>query len=282
MNDGDRTSRASRSVAGSLAPMDQAEGPRWLGFAAACLAIAAVGENSTAIMAALPAMARAFGLDASGTEWLVNAYLLASASFIVLGGEGAGRMGAGPASAVGATLFALSATVKSLGDDLRADPVLRAKVDSIAERAKDATAALRESLAALSATPQELVLGVTLRADCRAFQDRSGIPARVILMDELPDVAVSRVEVLVAVVREALLNVEKHSQAKSVVITAFPVRDGLSVAVTDDGVGLDNASSDGLGLGLVASAARLQRVGGTLTLAENDDGGTTLRAWVPC
>ncbi|MFO0995034.1 MAG: MFS transporter, partial [Alphaproteobacteria bacterium] len=97
--------------------MDQAEGPRWLGFAAACLAIAAVGENSTAIMAALPAMARAFGLDASGTEWLVNAYLLASASFIVLGGEGAGRMGAGPASAVGATLFGLASAAVALLPD---------------------------------------------------------------------------------------------------------------------------------------------------------------------
>lgn len=49
-------------------------------LAACCLAILAVGENSTAIMAALPAMTSDLHLSPATVEWVVNAYLLASSS----------------------------------------------------------------------------------------------------------------------------------------------------------------------------------------------------------
>ena len=52
------------------------------------LAIFAVGENSTAIMAALPAMSSSLGLGRKTVEWAVNAYLLAAAALIGLGGVG--------------------------------------------------------------------------------------------------------------------------------------------------------------------------------------------------
>jgi hypothetical protein len=50
----------------------------------------AVGDNSTAIMAALPAMTNSLRLGAAQVEWVVNAYLLAAAVFIILGVEAAG------------------------------------------------------------------------------------------------------------------------------------------------------------------------------------------------
>ena len=61
---------------------------------ACCLAMLAVGDNSTAIMAALPAMTNGLHLGAAEVEWVVNAYLLAAAVFIILGGEAADRFGA--------------------------------------------------------------------------------------------------------------------------------------------------------------------------------------------
>ena len=51
----------------------------------------AVGINSTAIMAALPSMRTELGLSSAGVEWAVNAYLVVSAAFIVLGGQAADR-----------------------------------------------------------------------------------------------------------------------------------------------------------------------------------------------
>jgi MFS transporter, DHA2 family, multidrug resistance protein len=86
-------------------------------LAACCLTMLAVGENSTAIMAALPAMTAELRLGAATVEWIVNAYLLASAVFIVLGGEAADRFGASRSSAAGIALFALASLVIALAPD---------------------------------------------------------------------------------------------------------------------------------------------------------------------
>jgi predicted MFS family arabinose efflux permease len=86
-------------------------------FIACCLAILAVGENSTAIMAALPEMAASLGLAPATREWVVNAYLLAAAAFIILGGEMADRLGPRRASAVGIAVFALASALIALAPD---------------------------------------------------------------------------------------------------------------------------------------------------------------------
>jgi MFS family permease len=86
-------------------------------FAACCLAILSVGENSTAIMAALPAMTSDLQLSAATVEWVVNAYLLASAVFIVLGGEAADRFGATRSSAAGVVLFVVASLMIALAPD---------------------------------------------------------------------------------------------------------------------------------------------------------------------
>src|SRR5262249_25828311 len=75
---------------------------------ACCLAILSIGENSTAIMAALPAMASSLRMRPATVEWAVNAYLLASAVFIIMGGEVADLFGARRSSAAGCVLFALA------------------------------------------------------------------------------------------------------------------------------------------------------------------------------
>ncbi len=90
---------------------------RGLVLAACYLAILGVGENSTAIMAALPAMTRGLGLGPATVEWIVNAYLLASAVFIVLGGEAADQIGARRSSAAGIALFALASLIIALAAD---------------------------------------------------------------------------------------------------------------------------------------------------------------------
>jgi MFS family permease len=86
-------------------------------LAACCLTILSVGENSTAIMAALPAMTSDLHLGAATVEWVVNAYLLASAVFIVLGGEAADRFGATRSSAAGVVLFVLASLMIALAPD---------------------------------------------------------------------------------------------------------------------------------------------------------------------
>ncbi len=76
-----------------------------------CLAMLAVGANSTAIMAALPSMRSELLLSSAGVEWAVNAYLVVSAAFIVLGGQAADRFGARRASMVGLALFGVASCI---------------------------------------------------------------------------------------------------------------------------------------------------------------------------
>jgi MFS family permease len=51
------------------------------------LTILSAGQNRTTIMAALPAMTSDLAFGPAQVEWIVNAYLLASAVFIILGGR---------------------------------------------------------------------------------------------------------------------------------------------------------------------------------------------------
>jgi LuxR family transcriptional regulator, regulator of acetate metabolism len=182
---------------------------------------------------------------------------------------------------VGAMLFTIGAGVRSLGDDLARHPDLRARLETIERQAAEAAAVFRESLDALHAPPEAVALAVALRADSRGFEERTGIPTRLLVLDDLPPLHASRSDALASAVREALLNVEKHAGAGSVLVSVFASRAGVAVAVHDDGIGPPPEVQEGGGLGLAAATERLERVGGHLTMGRNDDGGVTVQAWVP-
>lgn len=180
---------------------------------------------------------------------------------------------------VGAMLFTIGAGIRRLSDAVSVDVEMRARLAVIERQASEAAATLRGSLRALSAPPEQVALGVALRSDCAAFKERTGIPARVITVTSLPPLDCARVRALSDANREALLNVEKHAGADSVVVTVFTARDGVAITVSDDGDGLRAGQQPGLGL--AATTERLARVGGELTIGPNDDGGVTFHAWVP-
>jgi signal transduction histidine kinase len=85
---------------------------------------------------------------------------------------------------------------------------------------------------------------------------------------------------IVLLVREALVNVQKHANATSVVIT-FSVQDAtLTIVVEDDGVGIDRARPTD-GYGIVSMERRAAALGGRLAIASRPEGGTTLTLTVP-
>lgn len=88
----------------------------------------------------------------------------------------------------------------------------------------------------------------------------------------------------VRICREALVNVRRHAFASHVVIAIRPDRDGVEIAVIDDGVGpsgdLTTLRSAHGHRGLNGMRDRAQVVGGWCRL-ERADGHTTLRFWLP-
>src|SRR5215468_6277739 len=143
------------------------------GFAAvlwsSCLTMLAVGINSTAIMAALPSMRTELGLSAAGVEWAVNAYLVVSAAFIVLGGQAADRFGARPASVAGLALFVVaSCIIANAGTqaELLAGRALQGLAAAVAVpstlAALDTSAASERRAAAIGAWTGFLMLGFSI------------------------------------------------------------------------------------------------------------------------
>jgi signal transduction histidine kinase len=195
------------------------------------------------------------------------------------------RMATDLHDSVGALLFAIGAGAAGIAETASGDPDLAARIELLRQHAADASTALRASLRTLHASPSALALSVALREDCVAFTDRAGVPAElVVLDDDPPALPPARTRVLIAAVREALLNVEKHAQARAVVVSVSRRvrgdREALVVAVTDDGIGLGEPHVPGLGLTAVADA--VGRLGGTLSVTSDPYGGTMWRVELPC
>ncbi|MDT5241240.1 MAG: hypothetical protein QOD97_3438 [Mycobacterium sp.] len=151
--------------------------------------------------------------------------------------------------------------------------------------AAEASAYLREAMHNLMPTTD--ALPVTIRRDAAMFSARTGNAIEVATLGT-PATAKPSIEgVLLAVVREALYNIEKHSGATAVFISvAYQARE-ITVAIDDDGRGLPvdfevNPIPGRLaGLGIPGLLQKVQGVGGTLRVETNDDGGTRVHATVP-
>lgn len=188
---------------------------------------------------------------------------------------------------VGAMLFSIGAQVRDLaGTSGTADPVLATRLRRLEADVSAASLALRESMHSLSETGPDRALPVAVAEHCRSFEARTGVPARFVQLSTLPPLDPERSEVLVLAVREGLLNVEKHARAASVVVSLGETDGGVQAAVVDDGPCDGPApacapTTAGTRLGLVALADRAGAVGGRVSLVRDEDGGATLRAWVP-
>jgi signal transduction histidine kinase len=80
------------------------------------------------------------------------------------------------------------------------------------------------------------------------------------------------------VVAEALANAAKHSAAERVRVRVARVGDRLLIEVADDGRG----GADPAGEGLLGLRRRVEALDGRLEVADGPDGGTIVRAELPC
>jgi signal transduction histidine kinase len=181
---------------------------------------------------------------------------------------------------VGATLFSLRVALTSARVAEEPGRRLELLADALALTER-ATSELRAQTLSLHQPPEDKALAVALQGDCRDFAARAGVVAELVVLGDLPLLDVARTDVLRRTAREALLNVEKHAAAHSVVVSLYRAEDGVGLAVSDDGTTGDITSEDHCGLGLRVIAERVERVGGWLSWTANEEGGGTVRAWVP-
>ena len=142
---------------------------------------------------------------------------------------------------------------------------------------EEVTSIARQALADVRATAAGMrqVRLATEIAGARSVLEAAGIEA--ITPTAIEPMAEAVTELLGYVVREAVTNVVRHSEAQRCVITSGP---GW-VVIDDDGRGLGHVDPNGRsgGSGLHGLRERIERAGGTLTVSsEGSHQGLTLRA----
>ncbi|MGH8985637.1 MAG: MFS transporter [Acidimicrobiia bacterium] len=101
----------SPDAAGAPAPEFHAPPHPWGALTTACLALFLIAVNTTAINTAVGAIADDLTVSASTLGWAMNAYLLAVAAFVVLGGELGDILGRRRIFFVGIAVYTLAAVV---------------------------------------------------------------------------------------------------------------------------------------------------------------------------
>src|SRR5262249_14005725 len=86
---------------------------------------------------------------------------------------------------------------------------------------------------------------------------------------------------LYRVAREAVINANKHAQAREIVVRLEKSPRGMVLRVIDDGVGLSNKPILKRGLGLHIMNYRAQMIGGTLEMDSPKRGGTRVSFYLP-
>lgn len=158
-------------------------------------------------------------------------------------------------------------------DAAKIEPVLRelrAQVSAVVAEVRETLYDLRTELT------DEKDLGVLLNDYLPRVQVRSGIIAthRITIEGRVPLLQEREVW---QIMREAMTNVERHSQAHHVHVVVHETEDHITAAVRDDGIGLGKAPVRVDSYGMIGMRERAANIGATLQATTNPGGGTEIR-----
>jgi signal transduction histidine kinase len=158
----------------------------------------------------------------------------------------------------------------------------REPLETVRQLAVEGLAEARRSVGMLRppVTPHGLAQAVHDAADVVRGFYRGALEVRVTGVSHATERAVE--EELFAILREALTNAAKHSDASRIdVEVSYPDQRSVRVAVTDDGVGFDPDQPRNGHYGLIGMSERAERIGAALTIASEPGAGTEIVAVWP-
>jgi signal transduction histidine kinase len=178
-------------------------------------------------------------------------------------------------------LAGLALTASSIADVIPIDP---AKAATLANDLNHSIRAAVNNIRRLvyDLRPPTLdELGLVAAIHERAAQfTHSGEGLRVIVeADELPSLPAAVEVAAYRIAQEALMNVARHAQAKACHIRLALDDDCLQLEITDDGLGLTETRTPGVGLRSMQE--RAAELGGTCVIEAAPDGGTKVMAKLP-
>lgn len=184
---------------------------------------------------------------------------------------------------LGHTLVTLSVQLEAIQRLYRVDQEAASEqVDEMKAMTRSSMDALRRSIAGLRAPGlEDRALRPALQALCVDFAQRTGLEVTCEIDRAADDLRLTTAEALWRTTQEALTNVEKHAQARSVGVSLEYEPDAVTLRIVDDGVGLAaGAESLPNRFGVRGMRERVEGLGGTLAL-DGSPSGTTVKARLP-
>jgi two-component system NarL family sensor kinase len=115
----------------------------------------------------------------------------------------------------------------------------------------------------------------------KEFRIRTGIDADIVLTGSDKRLQTDVAEALYAAAREALANVECHSNASAVLLALHISAWSVSLTIQDDGAGAASGSDSGTPSGLHRVADRVLRLSGSFSAGPHTEGGFLVRTYLP-
>jgi glucose-6-phosphate-specific signal transduction histidine kinase len=130
---------------------------------------------------------------------------------------------------------------------------------------------------------QELGLIAAIRKEAKDLARNTGVKARVMVPDAIARMSPETEAAIYRVVQEALHNVAKHAQARSVNIQMWQQNGELHLLIEDDGIGIQGkaSSSRGRSFGLAGIKERIGMLGGEVHISSTRGKGTRIEVTVP-
>lgn len=150
---------------------------------------------------------------------------------------------------------------------------IRRLADTSINEVRDIALLLRPSML------DDLGLAAAIQWQAREVSRRSGLAVKVSAEAEADDLPEGLSICLYRITQEALQNVARHAQARTVHIELKEKPGRLVLSVHDDGIGFD--AKNVRGLGTVGMEERLRQIGGVLHVTSQPGKGTTVVAEVP-
>ena len=113
------------------------------------------------------------------------------------------------------------------------------------------------------------------------FEQRTGIKCE-LMLEDLPDGDKRISLALFRILQEALTNVIRHANAKTVRITLRYASRGITMIIEDDGVGISQEKiANGKSLGLIGMRERARQINGSIEFSKNTVAGTKIVTLIP-
>jgi signal transduction histidine kinase len=179
-------------------------------------------------------------------------------------------------------LFSMTLETRSIELLLERDPAaVTGRLAALRDLQRDALSEMRSLIFELRPSSLEQDgLVHALRAHAAAVEGRIGLPVRIDsgLEQRLP---IEIEESLFRVAQEALHNIVKHAAAREVRVAVEPTGEGVCLRISDDGRGFDASVTNAGHIGLAGMRARIERIGGVLSIESEPGTGTSIEARVP-